>query len=520
MMNRMAHIAVPIAFCLTVTGCGLNQWVKNGFKVGPNYATPTPPLAEQWIDFRHDKKASAPAADMTQWWGVFNDPVLNSLMHDAYAQNLTLREAGQRIAQAHAVQGIAVGNLFPQLQDLTGSHTLNKASSRAANPLSNQWFQDVQTSFNVGWEMDFWGRFRRSLESADAALDASVADYDNVMVLLLADVASNYVQYRTFQQRLTLAQQNAEIQRQAYELAQNNFKAGAATERDMQQARQVYEQTRSLIPQFEQGVRLSGNALCTLLGIPVVDLAPRLGQTDVIPEAPIAVTIGIPAELLRRRPDVRRAERQAASQSAQIGVAVSDLYPHFLLNGSIGLEAEYVGGLWHTPGSMTGSFGPAFQWNILNYGRIENSIKGQEAKFREFMFAYQQTVLQADREVEDSIISLAKSRERTVALTESVTAARRTVQITYDQYRAGAVDFTPVYLFESTLTQQEDQLAQSRGDIALNLVNLYRSLGGGWQARLKPGGIVGPPATAPTTQHTPLRPDVLTPATTRAATRP
>ncbi len=521
MTKRLVKIAMPVTIAGILTGCGLGQWVRNGFKVGPNYEEPSAPLAQQWIDYRGEPGAATqPAASLAQWWNAFNDPVLDSLMHDAYGANLTLRAAGERIAEARAARGIAIGNLFPQTQNVSGAHTVNKASDRVSSPLGDQWFQNVNAGLNVGWEIDFWGRFRRAIEASDASLDASVADYDNVMVLMLAEVANSYIQYRTFQERLALAQQNVEIQRQAYELAGNNFRAGASTERDMQQARQVYEQTRSLIPEFEQGVRLANNSLCVLLGIPVQDLAPRLGDTGFIPVAPGEAAVGIPAELLRRRPDVRQAERLAAAQSAAIGVAVSDLYPHFSINGSIGLNAEYIGGLWATPGSMAGSFGPSFQWNILNYGRIENSIKGQEARFREFMAQYQQTVLQADSEAENAIISFDKSKEQVVFLADSVTAAQRTVQITYDQYRAGAVDFTPVFLFELTLTQQEDALAQAQGNIALSLVELYRSLGGGWEAREAPEGIVGPPTTAPTTQRATTRPNLLPATNVGAGTGP
>jgi NodT family efflux transporter outer membrane factor (OMF) lipoprotein len=500
--------------------CGLDQWAKNGFKVGPNFKTPSAPLAADWIDYRTSTTQPVEQVNPANWWSVFHDPVLDNLMHDAYGQNLSLRQAGERIAQARALRGIAVGNMFPQLQEAAGSWTANKTSDRAANPLPNNWFHDVNAGFNIGWEIDFWGRYRRALEAADATLEASVAEFDDVMVLLLADVGSNYIQYRTFQQRLFLAKQNADIQRQAFELAQNNFRAGAATERDMQQARQVYEQTRSLIPQFEQGLRQTNNRLCVLLGIPAQDLAPRLGDSGIIPTAPAEVAVGIPADLLRRRPDIRRAERRAAAESAQIGVAQSELYPHFAINGSIGVDAQYFGGLFHSPGAIAGSIGPSFQWNILNYGRLENATVGQEARFREFISRYQETVLDANRDAEDALVAFAKSKERTVFLSESVAAAERTVQITYDQYRAGTVDFTPVFLFEATLTQQQDSLAQAQGDIALSLVSLYRALGGGWEARMKPEGIVGPRVPAPTTQRAPTRPDLLNPTGTRPAARP
>jgi NodT family efflux transporter outer membrane factor (OMF) lipoprotein len=502
-----------LAVCFLLQGC---EWLQNGLKVGPNYSQAPAPVSNEWIDYRAPATKPSNESEITHWWTVFNDPVLNSLLHDAYAQDLTLRVAGERIVQARAARDIAIGNLFPQTQQANGAYTLNKTSSLTNVPtFGNQWFQNSNVGFNLGWEIDFWGRFRRALESANASLDSSVADYDNVMVLLLSEVATSYIDYRTFQQRLLLARQNSDIQRQAYELAQSNFHAGASTERDVQQARQIYQQTLSSIPQFELGVRQANDALCVLLGIPTTDLAYRLGETYEIPTAPPEIAIGIPADLLRRRPDVRQAERQAAAQSALIGVAEAELYPHFSINGSIGVNAEDIGKLFHTPQSLAGGFGPSFSWDILNYGRLENAVEEQKAVFRASVLAYQQSVLTANQQAEDAITSFAKSKEAETYLVESVNAAKRTVQITYDQYKNGVVDFTPVFLFESTLTQQQDQLAQTRGNIALSVVQLYVALGGGWQARLEPEGIVGPPVPAPTPQSNPNPPRELVLPTTK-----
>ncbi|MGN6369822.1 MAG: efflux transporter outer membrane subunit [Phycisphaerae bacterium] len=534
MTKAVAYLAVPLWFAAASAGCHLDQWFHNGLKLGPNYAPPPVPLSTNWIDYQSPTSTSpaatqpatqpavAPAAaDLASWWTVFNDPVLDSLMHDAYAQNLTLRSAGERIIVARAGRDIAVGSLFPQFQEAAGAYSWNKVSDRTHLHPSDQWFQDSNVGFNVGWEIDFWGRYRRAIESADAALNASIADYDNVMVLLLSDVATNYVRYRTYQVRLLLARQNVEIQRQSYELAQTNFKAGATTERDVQQARQVYEQTRALIPVFEVGIRQSNDALCVLLGIPVRDLSDRLGNSAAIPAAPPIINVGIPADLLRRRPDVRQAERLAASQSALIGVQEANLYPRFFLNGTIGVDAESFHGMFHTPGSVAGSFGPSFQWDILNYGRIENAVTAQQAVFRDYILRFQQTVLTANQEAEDALIAFAKSKEQEAYETESVAAAKRTVQITYDQYRHGAIDFTPVFIFETTLTQQEDALAVTRGNIVLSAINLYRALGGGWEARLAPEGFPAPSTTAPASQPTPLQPgDVLSPPVLTPATNP
>ncbi|HEX4796083.1 MAG TPA: efflux transporter outer membrane subunit [Humisphaera sp.] len=503
------------ALCLFGGGCGLGEWARNGFKVGPNYKPPPAPIASHWIDYQPgEEQAPQQAGDLRQWWHVFNDPVLNSLVSDAYRQNLTLRAAGERIAESRAQRGIAVGNLFPQTQTLGGSYTANKASTTNANAFQQQWYQNAQVGFNMNWELDFWGRFRRSIEAADASLDASVADYDNLLVILLADVASNYIQYRTFQERLELAKVNVQIQEESYQLASDSFRLGRSTERDPQQARQILEQTRSAIPTLEAGLRQTNNALCVLLGVPPQELAQRLGESGAIPVGTPQLSSGIPADLLRRRPDVRRAERQAAAQSANIGVAKADLYPRFVLLGSIGLQAAQIGDMFHTPGSVAASGGPAFQWNILNYGRIENAVKVQEAAFRQFVYQYQDTVLRANEEAENAIIGYAKAQERAKYLGDSVTAAQRVVQITYDQYRQGAVDFTPVFIFEAALTSQQDSLAQAQGDTALNLVDLFRTLGGGWEAGEDPAEYEAPAVPAPTTQRASTRP------TTMPTTRP
>jgi NodT family efflux transporter outer membrane factor (OMF) lipoprotein len=484
---------------LLTTGCGLTEWAHNGFKVGPNYSPPPAPVASEWIDAADPRINSGPA-ELAEWWQVFGDPVLNELIESAYRQNLTLRVAGARILEARARRGIAVGNLFPQLQEAFGAYTRFKLSDQAANPPPEIWFSDWQTGFNASWELDVWGRFRRAIEAEDAALDASVANYDDVLVILLADVATNYVRMRTFQERLNYARENARIQEESLKIVQERHRLGAVTERDVHQARTVLEQTRSLIPLFEAGARVSANRLCVLLGIPPEDLQRKLGAGP-IPVAPPQVVIGIPADLVRRRPDVVRAERELAAQSARIGIAESDFYPRIAINGLIGLQAEQFADLFHTPGSMIGAVGPAFRWDILNYGRILNGVRIQDARFQQLLWAYQDRVLTAGQEAEDGIVTFLKSQQTARHLDTSVQAARRTVDIAYEQYRQGAVDYIVVYVFQSDLTLRQDQLAESRGAIALSLISLYRALGGGWEMRLtrdRPFDCPPLPAAAPT----------------------
>ena len=483
------------AFVLAVllgAGCNLPQWVQNGFKVGPNYARPAAPVASEWIDYR-DPRVKSQEADMSEWWRVFNDPTLSALIDRAYDQNLSLRVAGARILQAQAQRGIAVGTLFPQIQQASASFTRNKFPTTTGLPEPpEKWLQEWNTGFNASWELDLWGRIRRAIEAADAELDASVENYDNVLVILLADVATSYVQYHTFEERLVYARKNLEIQSKSYELAEDKFKNGAVTERDLQMAKQNLEQTRALIPLLEIGERQARNLLCVLLGIPPSDLGPILAKAADIPKAPNEVAVGIPADLLRRRPDIRQAERLVAAQSARIGIATADFYPRLTLNGTIGLSAEQFGQLFHTPGSMTGSFGPEFRWDILNYGRILNNVRAQDAVFEGLAFAYQNTVLNAARETEDALVGFLRSQTQAESLGASVAAANRTAEIAMDQYRQGAVDFFPVYYFESILTQQQDQLAVARGQIALDLIGVYRALGGGWEMRLRRDGDIGP----------------------------
>ncbi len=483
--------------CCYVPGGRCRDWWNNGFKVGPNYSRPAAPVASQWIDYANPR-VRGDENQLCEWWTVFNDATLNRLMQTAYQQNLTLRVAGARILEARAQLGIAQGNLFPQSQSAFADYTRVKLSDKVANPAPAIWFSDWDAGLAASWELDFWGRFRRAVEAADAELDASVEDYDDVLVVLLSDVAANYVQYRTFEQRLAYARANVDVQRRSVQLATDKFQGGATTERDQRQAEQVLAQTEALIPTLEIGKRQAANRLCVLLGMPPTDMDTILGKGAGVPVTPSEVIVGVPADLIRRRPDVRRAERQVAAQCARIGIAVSDFYPHVSLVGTIGVEAEQFGDLFKTPGSMIGSIGPGIHWDILNYGRLVNNVRVQDARFQALAYAYQDRVLTAGREAEDAMVVFLRSQEQTRYLNDSVTAAARTVDITREQYTQGEVDFTPVFLFESILTQQQDQLAASQGEIALGLIAVYRALGGGWQIRLdgatNGSDIIQPPA--------------------------
>jgi NodT family efflux transporter outer membrane factor (OMF) lipoprotein len=483
-LRRFVLSLVVIGF-LPLCGCTtLSEYVRNGFKVGPNYSRPAAPVASEWIDYK-DPRVKSQEADMSEWWRAFNDPTLSALIDRAYNENLSLRVAGARILQFEAQRGIAAGTLFPQIQQGFFSYTRTKFPTTTGLPEPPQkWLSNWSTGLNASWELDLWGRIRRAIEAADADLDASVENYDNVLVVLLADVASAYVQYRTFEQRLVYARHNLELQTKSYQLVQDRVKQGADAQFSAEIARQNLEQTRALIPLLEIGERQARNLLCVLLGIPPSDIDGLLGKDVAIPKASNEVAVGIPADLLRRRPDVRQAERLVAAQSARIGIADAEFYPRLTLNGSLGLTADQFGRMFHTPGSMTGFIMPEFRWDILNYGRILNGVRAQDAIFEQLAFTYQNTVLTAARETEDALIGFLRTQTQKDSLAASVAAARESVRIANDRYQEGGRTVFEVYYFESILTQQEDQLAVAQGQIALDLIAVYRALGGGWEMRL------------------------------------
>lgn len=323
--------------------------------------------------------------------------------------------------------------------------------------------------------------------------------YDDVLVTLLGDVALNYVVVRTTQERINLLRANVELQRGILQFIDNRLKAGfKQTELDLDQALSTLRQTEAAIPQLEITLREAENSLCVLLGIPPTDLTERLG-TGPIPMPPPEVVVGIPADLVRRRPDVRRAERLAAAQAEQIGIAQADLYPAFSINGNFGYTAKSFPDLFRST-AFNGSVGPSFQWNLLNYGRIVSNVRYQDARFLELVAAYQSAVLQATREVENGLVRFLRAQQRSRLLDESVAAARKAVDIAVEQYEKGATDFNRYALIEQNLVTQQDSAAQARGEVGQGLIAVFRALGGGWEIRL--GGAAAaaerpPAATSP-----------------------
>ena len=314
-----------------------------------------------------------------------------------------------------------------------------------APQFSDQW----NFGFNLAWELDFWGRFRRAVLSPRAQLDASVDNYDAVLVTLLSDVSQYYAQMRQYQEQIELTRRNVKLQRDVLQVIQARLAVGTVTALDVAQQQTPLSQIESQIPVFEIQLRQSQDQLCTLLGIPPSDLQARLGQRP-IPTAPSEVVVGIPAQLLERRPDIRAAERNAAAQAQQIGIAQANLYPHISITGTLGYSAQNASQLF-TPSAFAGSVGPSFQWNVLNYGRLANNVRLQDAKFQQSLLDYRTAVLTADQEAEDGLVSFLRSQEQTRILTEAVVAANEAFQIVLNQYRVGAVDFNRLAIIETNL---------------------------------------------------------------------
>jgi NodT family efflux transporter outer membrane factor (OMF) lipoprotein len=472
-----------ISLILLLGGCSM---------VGPDYVKPTTAEPDKWLESQ-DPQIESKETDFSQWWTVFNDPVLTTLVEAAYRQNLPLHITGLRVLEARAQLGIAIGFQYPQQQQANADASANQLSKNAPNGTNaDRYFYNYQATFDAAWELDIWGKFRRAVQTGVANLEASIANYDDVLVALTAEVARSYILVRTNEERLEVARQNVKIQNRSLEIANVRFKAGAVTELDVTQAKSLLRSTEATIPEFEANVRRAKNALAILMGKLPGEIDGMLGKPGLIPEVPAEVAVGIPAELLRRRPDIRLAERQLAGQSALIGVAKADLYPHFALFGSLGFQASSnvdnrsnnsEVSDWFKGDSFIVSGGPAISWDILNYGRITNQVRVEDARFQELAINYENTVLRAAQEVEDAMISFLRTQDSVGFLADAVKASKRSVELSMIQYREGLTDYQRVLDTQRFLTEQQDQLVFTAGSVNLGLVSLYKALGGGWQIR-------------------------------------
>ncbi|MEM1362853.1 MAG: efflux transporter outer membrane subunit [Pseudomonadota bacterium] len=465
--------------------------------VGPDFATPQTPEIKAWL--AANVTSPDPTTGMTtrsepvaDWWRTFDDSTLDALIAEAYAQNLSLQIAGARVRQARAQLGIAAGEVFPQQQSIGASNNNQRVSENLQVVSDIERFTDLNTNFttntiglDAAWEIDVWGGLRRNVQSASANLTAQIANYDDVLVSVSGEVASVYINIRALQEAIAITQQNIAVQEEGLRLTTLRFNNGVTTELDVEQATALLNETQALIPSLQTDLQQSKNALAVLLGQPPGTMEARLSRSGRIPRARMRVGVGIPAELLRRRPDIRAAEMEAAAQSAQIGVAINALYPQFTLAGSIGWQASN-GRTLFSPQSLAGNFTPSVGWNFLNYGRIQANVEAQEAAFEELVANYQNTVLNAYAEAENAMVAYKGARAQVGFLVDAVAASEKASDIALQQYTDGIADYQRVLDAQRVLLSTQGKLVEARSAVSENLVTLYKALGGGWQLRRGP----------------------------------
>ncbi|VUX45491.1 RND transporter [Candidatus Defluviicoccus seviourii] len=478
-VSRNARI-LPTRWAMIGRAAAMSALLAGCTAVGPDYQPPQTAMPDQW---QQDLVRGLPAGqvDLRSWWTSFNDPLLTELITTANSDNLGVKEAVARILEARARVGIASGEQLPGV-DAGGEITRDRLSKGVAEGF-DQSRQRTSTLYNTGldasWELDLWGRISRSVESADASYQAVLEDYRDVVISLSAQVARTYVEIRTLQARIAAAQANAGTQRKTLKLVRDRKATGLASDLEVAQAELNLATTESLVPALQAALQRSIHALGVLTGRRPQALYPRFAASAPIPQPAAAITAGAPADLLRRRPDIRAAERQLAAQTAQIGVATADLYPRFTLSGFLALQ-KFGARNFFESGNIAYQFGPSMVWNVFDGGRIRSNIKAQDALTEQALLRYEQAVLRALQEVEDALVDYAREIERRDLLARSVTAARRSVQLVQNLYVTGLTDFQNVQDQERSLFQQEDALAQSAGLVTQNLIRIYRALGGGW----------------------------------------
>lgn len=468
--------------------------------VGPNYEPASLGTPESY-GATNDKLPQATEADvaprgtitaangplepgaLANWWEQLNDPTLSSLVKEGMAANMDLRLAVERLREARALRGIAAADAYPNVDATAGA-----SRSRDSDNLDGGFptADEDMTNFNVGldasWEIDVFGRVRRSVEAADADIDVSRENMYGVMVAVAAEVADAYVEYRVLARRIEIVRGTIAAQRDTVGLTNTRLDAGIANELEVSQAQAQLAGRQSRLPALQAAQRRAENRLALVLGRAPGQSVSELAEAsalDALPQSMTQVPIGMPSELLRRRPDLRQAEREVAAATARIGVATADLYPRFSLTGSFGFSSGEVGSLLEAD-SRVWDIGPSMRWNIFNAGRVRASIDAADSRTRQSLLRYQRSVLVALREVEDSLVNLAYEQDRQSALARTLDSSRRSATLADDRYRGGVGNFLDVLDAQRAAFDAEEELAVSRGDSLRALVALYKALGGGW----------------------------------------
>jgi NodT family efflux transporter outer membrane factor (OMF) lipoprotein len=458
--------------------------------VGPDYQAPANHAPAAWsspvADGLTDQTSSA-----SSWWTSFNDAELDSLIQRAAQTNLDLRVSEARLRQARAVQAGSSADFWPSL-DSTASVARARQSQNqpllGSLPLPPNFsfeYDVYQVGFDASWEIDLFGGKRRAHEAATAEFEGAIEARNDAMLSLLAEVARDYVGLRGGQQRLEIAQRNIELQAETVELTRARFQGGVASELDLTQAAALLADQQAALPPLATAVREAMYALAVLLGQQPGDLVAELSPPATVPPAPPQVPIGLPSDLLRRRPDVRQAERQLAAETARIGVAEAAWFPRLSLNGDAGFESVSAS-TWFKPSSRFWSIGPSFQWDLLDFGRVEADVQAQTAVQEAALATYEKTVLVSLQETEDALTAYAQEQNRHQALADAVAEDRRSLGMADGLYAKGRVDYLDVLAVRRSLYESEDQLAASDEAVSLDLIALYKALGGGWETQTPP----------------------------------
>jgi outer membrane protein, multidrug efflux system len=470
--NKFVQLASTILSVLLITV------VSGCLSVGPDYVRPDTTVNKDWnTKLKSDSNKKETVTDnLAIWWNALGDPKLSSLIERAEEGNLDLKKAQAKIREARARRGVAKAGFFPTL-NATGSAKRSKSSDDSGGATGDLY----AAGFDASWELDIFGGVRRSTEAAQANLEASREDLRDVLVSLLAEVATNYVDVRTYQARLAVAEANLKSQEETYQLTVWQSQAGLSDELVVQQARYNLENTRSNVPTLRTGLEEAMNRIAVLLGEQPGKIHEELTKRERIPVTPLDIAVGVPTDVLRRRPDIRKAERNLASQTATVGVAVADLYPKFTLSGTIGLEALSTGNLFSS-GSRTYGFGPSITIPLFAGGSIRQNIEVQSALQEQYLIAYEKTVLNALEEVENALTACAEEQHRKQTLTDAAAAAKQAAELARNKYQSGLIAFSDVLDAQRSLLSFEDELAKSEGTVTTNLISLYKALGGGWKS--------------------------------------
>ncbi len=469
-----ATTAIALAGAALLAGC----------TVGPNYEAPKASTPARWASPLAGGETNGPA-ELAAWWRGFGDSNLDLLITSAVQSNLTLRIAEAHVREARGERDVAFGRLWPSVGS-TVAYSRNRwpQNSFFALPPDRADYNLYNAAFDAAWELDVFGGKRRALEAARAEVGVAEAGQRGVLISLLAEVARNYIESRGYQQRLVITRQNIGVQKDALELTRSRYRSGLANDLDVQQAEALLAATESQVPSLETGFAETVHHLAVLLGQPPGTLMDEMSVPKPIPLTPPAVPVGLPSELLERRPDIQRAERELAAATARIGVAKADLFPKFSLIGFAGLESVSADN-WFDWSSHYWTAGPTMRWELFEAGRIRARIRVENARQEQALEAYEQTVLVALEDSENALVAYAREQIRRESLLRSVQADQQAVELSTQLYKNGLVDFLHVLDSERSLYIAQEALVQSDQGISLDLVQLYKALGGGWQAEMK-----------------------------------